>query len=204
MADDDQAEEETSGWVGVSSREAEGAPGEPEGAYVPARHTGYVDSTVYRHKTKKITHPPLQCVNPTRPASIRGFYYCPGCGAKIKIDDSEWREERLARQLEREQAIYAGIGQAWEICWSTVVWLLQLAWWGLGRLAGSIIGLLKSKPKVTEDDGGVSPEVAPEMLAATIMMAKMMAQNRGSGVIIPPPAPESAISPAKETAEIES
>jgi hypothetical protein len=200
MADDDQADEDPGGWAGVSSREAEGTPGEDPDAYVPARQTAYIDSKVYSHKTHKINHPPLQCVKPTRAASIRGFYFCPACGAKIKLDESEWKEERLARQVEREEAIREGARQAVDICWSTACWLVKLVRWGLGRVARAVIDRLKSKQKVTEDNGGVPPE----MLAATIMMAKMMAQNRGSGTAIPAPAPEPAITPANEPAEIES
>lgn len=203
MAEDDQADqadEDPGGWVGVSSREAEGGGALDQGAYVPARHIGYVDSRIYAHKTHKVQHPPIQCPNPTRASTMRGFYYCPGCGTKVKLDEEDWKAEYLARQDERLSAWAEGIRQAAVIVWETVFWLVRLAWWALGRVAGWVIGLLKWNRNVTKDNGGVPPE----MIAAAMMMAKIMAQNRGSETVIPAPAPEPAISPAKETAEIES
>lgn len=89
-------------------------------------------------------HPPLDCPAPTRTATLRGFYHCPGCGVKVPlagtVPASEWGHEAGERWAE---VVIGGLVQAWWLTWDLAVaswrgvaWLWARRWSGR-RAAGA-------------------------------------------------------------------
>ena len=154
----------------------------PPGAPPEDPHYGYVPSRVHEHKHAKVPHPPLRCPNPTRMSTMRGYYHCPGCGAKVKLAEeiswADWKAELSQAEEEALDHLAAALYQCWAIAWESAWYLLRLAIWAALRLYDAAIGRLKSKRTVTGNSGGV----APEMIWTAVILAKIMAGNAGNAV----------------------
>jgi hypothetical protein len=66
-------------------------------------------------------HPTLQCPNPRYSSSFRGFYHCPGCGKKVRLDGDPGI--LAAAQEDADRFLWAlgwAIGECWAILWESV------------------------------------------------------------------------------------
>jgi len=178
----------------------------PEGEVDDGQPPAYVASKVLQHKYYRVKHPPIDCPNPSRMSTMRGFYHCPACGTKVKLrGDGEWKHDLARREDEALDAIAAALGQCWYIAWSSTVYLAQLAWWAVLVLYDRTLGRLKSKQAVTENTGGVGPKEVSELVIMLATASMISAKYRGSAPVIPvipAQASELAVTPANETEEI--
>jgi hypothetical protein len=156
--------EETDGYV------------EPTGQFHPAVHDGIPVGLAaeYGGKTKygrlgRDPHPPLYCPDPRYPATLRGFYRCPACGAKVPLAGHRTGSD-IGYELGEKfaESVAKGIGQAF---WLTVditqdiAWLVRWVCWWVGKQVGE---RRAKAPAATGPD--------PELVRA-LVLAGMLAQR---------------------------
>lgn len=73
-------------------------------------------------------HPPIDCPYPRIASTVRGFYRCPCCAARVRHISRVLADQAATERTERFlQAVFSGIGAAWYITWSSSVTIARLA-----------------------------------------------------------------------------
>lgn len=173
MADD---EEETSGWVGFSARDLEA-----ESTPIYDGGVGYPPGGMARSHGQKAKHPPISCPYPRMASSLRGFYRCPACGAKVRLGGTRTGAELGYELADRIMPYIAdALGQCWYIAWSSVVYLAKWVIYLFLKLYDPTIGRIFSKRAVMEGNGGVGPEQVGELVVMLAAASMITAKYRGS------------------------
>ena len=144
---------------------------EETGPFHPAAHhetqTKLAGEGSYRgHATiERRGHPALACPDPRHPATLRGFYRCPACGAKVQLA-GQIRAAELGQELGERwaEALAGGVGQAAGLTWDLLLAIARGIMWAWS--AG------KNRLARTEKDGGVTPE----LIRAVVLMGMVAAR----------------------------
>jgi hypothetical protein len=147
------------------------------GSYQPSIHHGMPVSVAPEWgrdgrlgHTEKRKHPPLACPNPRYMATFRGYYHCPGCGAKVPLAGQITGAQLGAELGERwAEALAGGVGQAF---WYTVDLVIAI-----GRSLQWAFRWLKNRRVKAPKGGGV----APEMVHALVVMGMVAARYQPVG-----------------------
>jgi len=148
--------------------QARGAELGDSGSFHPSAHyemqaelgQGPVHATIERRG-----HPPLACPDPRYSATLRGFYRCPACGAKVQLA-GQIRAAELGQELGERwaEALAGGVGQAAGLTRDLLLAIARGIMWAWS--AG------KNRLARTEKDGGV----APELIRAVVLMGMVAAR----------------------------
>ena len=125
------------------------------GSFMPAIHDGIPVTVAGIHGQRQYGrigeggHPPLACPNPRYPASIRGYYKCPGCGARTP----------LAGEVSVREVAY-GLADEWMGALGQAAWIGRES---IVYIAGGVVRVLAwliNRVKRRQNGQGVAPEPA--------------------------------------------